>query len=66
MGHQRILCIADNAICMDAERMGSCAAVLGESSVVLMQIPMQEKERRQFYKEKKSGDFIPYGSFCGF
>ena len=54
MGHQRILCIADNAICMDAERMKGCAAVLGESSVVLMQIPMQEKERRQFYKEKKA------------
>ena len=49
MGHQRILCIADNAICMDAERMKGCAAVLGESSVVLMQIPMQEKERRQLY-----------------
>ncbi len=49
MGHQRILCIADNAICMDAERMKGCVAVLGESSVVLMQIPMQEKERRQLY-----------------
>lgn len=53
MGHRRILCIADNAVCMDAERMDGCAAVLGEPSVHLMQIPMQEKERIRFYREKQ-------------
>lgn len=54
MGHQRVLCVADNAVCMDAERMNGCASVLGASVVDRIQIPMQEKERMRFYSEMKA------------
>lgn len=52
MGHEKVLCISDNFVCMDYERMDGCAAAMGENSVSFMQIPLQEKERILFYRDK--------------
>lgn len=53
MGHRKVLCIADNFICMDAERMKGCADAVGEGAAAFMQIPFQEQERLRFYREKE-------------
>ncbi|MBD5551729.1 MAG: LacI family transcriptional regulator [Lachnospiraceae bacterium] len=54
MGHEKVLCISDNAICMDAERIDGFKAAIGEDSFGFMQIPMQRKERLSFYQEKEA------------
>lgn len=54
MGHEKALCISDNSICMDLERMEGCAAAMGEAAVSFMQIPMRERERIRFYREKEA------------
>ncbi len=51
-GHRRVLCISDNAICMDAERMDGCRAAMGTDGIHFLQIPLQKKERMAFYEEK--------------
>ena len=54
LGHEKALCIADNFICMDKERIeGFCKAFeLGET--LIWQIPKTEKERVCFYQDKFS------------
>ena len=52
MGHNKILCLSDNFICMDSERMDGCAAAAGENVVSFLRLPMQEEERREFYRER--------------
>lgn len=54
MGHRKVLCVSDNFLCMDAERMNGCAEALGMESVHLMQIPLQKEERLQFYQNRLS------------
>lgn len=54
MGHERVLCISDNLICMDSERIEGCAAAMGENAVSIMQIPLQAEERMRFYQEKEA------------
>lgn len=49
-GHQHVLCIADNEICMDRERYEGFCAGFGSKADFLM-IPMQKEERRKFYLE---------------
>lgn len=51
-GHKKALCISDNNICMDRERMdGFCDAFcLGEATI--WQIPNTAKARRSFYENK--------------
>ncbi len=51
MGHRKILCLSDNYICMDMERMEGCKKAAG-AAVHFMQLPFQEKERMRFYQEK--------------
>ena len=51
MGHEKVLCISDNYVCMDSERMDGCAAAMGERAVSFMQVPMQEEKRLGFYRE---------------
>lgn len=50
MGHERVLCISDNFICMDAERMDGCVAAMGTEAVDFMKIPFWKEERMQFYE----------------
>ena len=52
MGHQKVLCISDNDICMDLERFLGFQAGMGEYGAELMVIPMEKGERRKFYQEK--------------
>ncbi len=49
-GHQQVLCIADNEICMDKERYEGFCAGFGSKTDFLM-IPMQKEERKKFYLE---------------
>lgn len=51
MGHKKVLCIADNFICMDKERIDGCRAGMAEYKADYLQIPMAQEKRRQFYAE---------------
>lgn len=54
MGHKKILCISDNFICMDSERMDGCVAAMGENAVSFMQIPLRAADRMGFYRERQA------------
>ncbi|MDY3918753.1 MAG: LacI family DNA-binding transcriptional regulator, partial [Candidatus Limivivens sp.] len=49
MGHEKVLCIADNAICMDKDRMDGCRHAMGEGRTDFLQLPFENQERRRFY-----------------
>lgn len=51
MGHEKILCLSDNFICMDSERIRGCADAMGQQAVHFMQIPVQKEARMRFYRE---------------
>lgn len=51
MGHTRVLCIADNEICMDKERLLGLRAGLG-CEPDFLQVPMERRERTAFYERK--------------
>lgn len=49
-GHRRVLCIADNEICVDKERLdGFCDGFAGQADFLC--IPMREAERMPFYEQ---------------
>ncbi len=50
MGHQEVLCIADNQICMDLDRYQGLCEGLGKTADFL-KIPMKKEERLLFYEE---------------
>lgn len=52
LGHKKLLCIADNKICMDLERYkGFCSAAKEESCQVdFLKIPMNQSERYAMYE----------------
>lgn len=50
-GHTRALCLADNNICMDQERMDGFAEAFGRDCVTRWQIPALAQPRQQFYEE---------------
>lgn len=56
-GHRKILCIADNEICMDFERIEGCKKAVEslskphESQVDFLQVPMKKEIRQQFLEE---------------
>lgn len=49
MGHRHILCLSDNEICMDAERMRGVRDGVPEGSVDHLLLPMEKKLREDFY-----------------
>lgn len=51
MGHRRILCVSDNNICVDKDRMDGCRAGALECQVDWLQIPMSRQERLRFYEK---------------
>lgn len=56
MGHEKVLCIADNYLCMDKDRIDGCrAAVEGIGKANFLQVPMAEEERKVFYETQ-----LPY------
>ncbi len=54
MGHENVLCISDNCICVDLERMEGCRAALGDSGMEFWQLPFEKKERMAFYQEREA------------
>ena len=60
MGHRRILCVSDNDICVDKDRMDGClAGVLAAAQASgcaaqtdRLQVPMSRRERLRFYEEQ--------------
>ena len=53
LGHTKALCLADNEICMDKERMDGFTAAFAPGEVTRWKIPMLAKERRAFYEERE-------------
>lgn len=54
LGHKKALCIADNFICMDKERIEGFRKAFEPGETLIWQIPDREKERLGFYQEKFS------------
>ena len=52
LGHKKALCIADNFICMDKERIEGFHKAFGSQETLRWEIPRTEKERMRFYEEK--------------
>lgn len=52
MGHSRVLCISDNDICMDAERMAGCREGMGDEVVDFWCVPMKREGRLRLYEEQ--------------
>lgn len=52
LGHKKALCIADNYICMDKERIEGFRKAFEPGETLIWQIPKTEKERMLFYQEK--------------
>lgn len=52
MGHKQVLCISDNYICVDLERIDGCAGAMGAQAVSFMQVPFQKEERMKLYQER--------------
>ena len=50
MGHRRILCVSDNNICVDKDRMDGCRAGARDSVVDYLEVPMSKEERLRFYE----------------
>ena len=52
LGHKKALCIADNFICMDKERIEGFRKAFEPGETLRWEIPKTEKERMRFYEEK--------------
>ena len=52
MGHRRVLCISDNDICMDGERMAGCRSKLPQGAVDFLCVPMERAGRMKLYEKK--------------
>ena len=51
MGHRKVVCLSDNYICMDKERIDGLMAGLKNGCAKLVKIPLHRKERLRFYEE---------------
>ena len=51
LGHRRALCLSDNEICMDAQRIRGFRDGFGTENTDLLIIPMQKELRRTFYEQ---------------
>ena len=54
LGHKKALCIADNFICMDKERIEGFCKAFEPGKTLIWQIPKTEKERIYFYQDNFS------------
>ena len=52
LGHKKALCIADNFICMDKERIAGFSEAFEPGETLRWEIPKTEKERMCFYEDK--------------
>ncbi|MGM9579956.1 MAG: LacI family DNA-binding transcriptional regulator [Anaerovibrio sp.] len=51
LGHQLALCLSDNEICMDAQRIRGFQEGFGAENTDLLLIPMQKELRHTFYEQ---------------
>jgi len=51
LGHEKALCIADNFICMDKERIEGFSKAFGPGEIFRWEIPKTQKERMCFYED---------------
>lgn len=54
MGHKKVLCISDNGVCMDGERVRGCQAAMGKDAVDFMEIPQKKEARTLFYRRREA------------
>lgn len=54
MGHRKVLCITDNFVCMDLERIKGCVEAMGEEAVSFLEVPMKKEERMRLYREREA------------
>lgn len=54
MGHKKALCISDNFICMDKDRIEGFRKAFGDDKTDVLQVPMEKKERYAFYEKSWS------------
>lgn len=54
MGHRKVLCLTDNFICVDLERIKGCVEAMGEEAVGFLEVPMKREERMRLYREKEA------------
>ena len=52
LGHEKALCIADNFICVDKERIEGFCKAFEPGEILRWEIPKTEKERMRFYDDK--------------
>ena len=57
LGHKKALCISDNYICMDKERIDGFCKAFQPGETMVWQIPNNEKNRRIFY-QKRLNDLV--------
>lgn len=51
LGHKKVLCIADNNVCMDLDRYNGLCDGLGQKADFLL-VPMDKDKRKIFYQKK--------------
>ena len=51
LGHKKALCIADNFICMDKERIEGFSKAFGPGEIFRWETPKTQKERMNFYED---------------
>ena len=54
LGHTKALCIADNAVCMDKERIDGFRSAFAPGETLFWQVPAAARERMAFYRENLS------------
>lgn len=52
MGHERVLCVSDNDICMDGERMAGCRSAMAKGAVDFLCVPMERDGRMECYEKE--------------
>lgn len=49
-GHRKVLCISDNNVCTDKERMDGCRAGMNGAAVDFLEVPFTAARRHAFYE----------------
>lgn len=52
MGHRKVLCLADNYMCMDKERILGCTEGMSNGQTDFLEIPMKKEMRISFYENR--------------
>ncbi len=50
-GHRKVLCISDNNVCTDKERMDGCRAGMNGAAVDFLEVPFTAARRHAFYEK---------------